>query len=61
MLKVPSAASDEVSHMNHLLQELCSIGLLVLIGPPVLARLVPSTAIGRFCARLRDGVFRLFA
>jgi hypothetical protein len=47
--------------MNHALQQLCSMGLVVLVVPPVLARLVPSTFIGRVCARLRDGMFRLLA
>jgi hypothetical protein len=45
----------------HALQQLCSLALIVLVVPPVLARLVPSTAVGRACARLRDGVFRLLA
>jgi hypothetical protein len=47
--------------MNHALQQLCSVGLVVLVGPPVIARLVPSTTVGRVCARLRDSMFRLLA
>jgi hypothetical protein len=47
--------------MNHALQQLCSVGLVLLIAPPVLARLLPSTTVGRVCARLRDSMFRLLA
>jgi hypothetical protein len=47
--------------MTQALQQLSAIVLMVLVGPPVLARLAPTTGIGRACARLRDGMFRLLA
>lgn len=47
--------------MSQALQALCTLALIGLVAPPLLARAVPGTAVGRFCARLRDGIFELLA
>jgi hypothetical protein len=47
--------------MSQALQQLSAIALVVVVVPPILARLVPSTALGRLSARLRDEMFRLLA
>jgi hypothetical protein len=53
--------TDEDPEMTHALQQFSALALIALVGPPVVAWLAPSTAIGRLSARLRDGLFRLLA
>ena len=60
-LRFRRPSSDHLIEMSHAIQQLSSIVLIVLIGAPVIARLAPSTALGRVSARLRDGLFRLLA